>query len=343
MYGLDLMNILITGGCGFLGSRLARALLHVDGFELLGSPARAVSQVTLTDRVPPPPDVEGNARVRFLRGDLLELLCGGGLTTGEFDLVFHLAAAVSAECEADFDLGMRSNLDATRHLLEDARRAGHAPVFVFSSSVAVFGSAPTQPLPETVEDATLPTPQHSYGFQKFMGEQLVADYSRKGFVHGRSVRLMTVAVRPGRPNGAASGFLSGILREPLAGERARCPVSEDTAIALASPSSTVAGLMRAATARHGEWGGFTAVNLPGVTTTVGEMVGALGRLAGTRATELIDWVPDAAIAGIVTSWPSRFLASRAAALGLRPDASFDVILREYVREFPEAVKIPLEG
>jgi nucleoside-diphosphate-sugar epimerase len=265
------------------------------------------------------------------------------LPLADSQLIFHLAAAVSGDCEADFDLGLRSNIDATLALLQACRRAGHAPLFVFSSSVAVFGDSPEQRLPAIIEDDTLPTPQNSYGAQKFVGEQMVADCTRKGFVQGRIVRLMTVSVRPGRPNGAASSFLSGMLREPLAGERARCPVAPDTAVALSSPGNTVAGIVRAATASAAEWGARTAVNLPALTTTVREMAEALERIAGPEARARIDWAPDARIAGIVTGWPSRIHAVRAEALGLRADTSFDAILQAYLRENPQAVSSPLEG
>lgn len=336
------MNILITGGCGFLGARLARNLLAHEQLALAGQPAQRITRITLADRVAPPADLAADARIQFVQGDLYEQASQGTLPLADTHAVFHLAAAVSGECEADFDLGMRSNLDSTRALLDACRRAGHAPLFVFSSSVAVFGDSPEQPLPALIEDSTLPTPQNSYGIQKFIGEQLVADYTRKGYVHGRNVRLMTVSVRPGRPNGAASSFLSGMLREPLAGERARCPVAPDTAVALASPGNTVAGILRAATASAAEWGARTAVNLPALSTTVREMAQALERVAGTAATDLIDWEVDAAISKIVTSWPSRVHAARAAALGLKADASFDAILRDYVRENPQAVKLALK-
>ncbi|WP_406625600.1 D-erythronate dehydrogenase [Acidovorax sp. SDU_ACID1] len=337
------MNILITGGSGFLGARLARTLLAQGSLALAGAPAQPIQRVVLVDRVAPPADLAADARVQPLLGDLGEQLAAGALPLGEVQAVFHLAAAVSGECEADFDLGMRSNLDATRQLLEGCRRAGHAPVFVFSSSVAVFGDSPEQRLPEVIEDTTLPTPQNSYGIQKFIGEQLVADYTRKGFVQGRNVRLMTVSVRPGRPNGAASSFLSGMLREPLAGERARCPVAPETAVALSSPGNTVRGIIRASTASSTEWGARTAVNLPALTTTVGEMAQALARVAGKEATALIDWEPDAQIAKIITSWPSRFQPKRAQALGLAADESFEAILRDYVRENPQAVKLAVKG
>jgi nucleoside-diphosphate-sugar epimerase len=337
------MNILITGGSGFLGARLARTLLAQGSLALAGAPAQPIQRVVLVDRVAPPADLAADARVQPLLGDLGEQLAAGALPLADVQAVFHLAAAVSGECEADFDLGMRSNLDTTRQLLEGCRRAGHAPVFVFSSSVAVFGDSPEQRLPEVIEDTTLPTPQNSYGIQKFIGEQLVADYTRKGFVQGRNVRLMTVSVRPGRPNGAASSFLSGMLREPLAGERARCPVAPETAVALSSPGNTVRGIIRASTASSTEWGARTAVNLPPITTTVGEMAQALERVAGKEATALIDWEPDAQIAKIITSWPSRFAPKRAQALGLAADESFEAILRDYVRENPQAVKLAVKG
>jgi len=335
------LNILITGGCGFLGARLARTLLASGPLALDGAAPQAIAQITLADRVPPPADLQADARIRFVGGDLNELIDAAQLPGTDVDLVFHLAAAVSGDCEADLDLGLRSNIDATRALLQALRHSGRTPVFVFSSSVAVFGNSPEQPLPATIEDTTLPTPQNSYGIQKFIGEQLVADFTRKGFVRGRNVRLMTVSVRPGRPNGAASSFLSGMLREPLAGQRAVCPVSPDTPMALASPANTVAGLIRAATASPAEWGARTAVNLPALTTTVREMAQALERIAGTAATDLIDWQPDAGIAAIVTNWPSRIHAARAEGLGLSADASFDAILRDYVHDNPQAVTLPV--
>jgi nucleoside-diphosphate-sugar epimerase len=254
----------------------------------------------------------------------------------EDHVVFHLAAAVSAECEADFDLGMRSNLDTIRGLLQACRHLKTAPTVVFASSLAVFGDSPEQPLPEVITDMTLPTPQNSYGIQKFIGEQLVADYGRKGFVRARNVRLMTVSVRPGKPNGAASSFFSGMIREPLAGVRAVCPVPPDTAVALLSPSRTIAGLLRCAEASDAEWGARTAVNLPALTTTVADMAKALEKAAGPQVASLIDWTPDPVISKIVLSWPARVNAERAKGLGLLPDADFAAIIAEYLSENPQS-------
>jgi len=336
------MHILITGGCGFLGARLARTLLAQGSLSLAGAAAQPITSITLADRAPPPADLARDPRIAFVGGDLNELLDSKRLPNAGAALIFHLAAAVSGDCEADFDLGMRSNLDATRALLEGCRVLGTQPVLVFSSSVAVFGNSPEQPLPAVIQDTTLPTPQGSYGIQKFIGEQLVADYTRKGFVRGRNVRLMTVSVRPGRPNGAASSFLSGMLREPLAGVRARVPVHPDTAVALSSPASTIEGLLRAAQASPREWGARTAVNLPALTVTVREMAAALERVAGPAATALLDWDVDAGITAIVGNWPSRIDTARASALGLRADGNFEDVIRDYVRENPEAVKLSLQ-
>lgn len=334
------MNIVITGGAGFLGVRLARTLLQQGSLSLGGAATQTIQQLTLVDRVAPPADLRADPRVRVVEGDLVDLLEGSTQQVVPQDAaaVVHLASAVSGECEADFDLGMRSNLRAGMLLLERCRALGTQPLLVFSSSLAVFGSTAEQPLPEVVTDTTLPTPQNSYGIQKFVLEQLVADYTRKGFLRGRNVRLMTVSVRPGRPNGAASSFLSGMIREPLAGERSTCPVPPDTLVALSSPARTVEGLIRALQTGDQEWGPRTALNLPALTTTPAQMAAALEKVAGPAAASLIDWRPDPAIARIITSWPARMDSARARALGLVADADFETIVRDYVRENPDAVK-----
>ncbi len=338
-------QIVITGGAGFLGVRLARALLAQGSLSCAGGAPRPISRLTLVDRAVPPDDLMSDPRVLALTGDLNQLLeqkeSVAPVVTEKTAIVFHLAAAVSGECEADFDLGMRSNFAATLALLEACRQLKTRPIVVFASSLAVFGDAPGLPLPPAIEDNTLPTPQSSYGIQKFMGEQLVADFTRKGFIQGRSVRLMTVSVRPGKPNGAASSFLSGMLREPLAGVPARCPVPPDTPVALSSPQRTIAGLICAAQTPDDAWGPRTALTLPAITTTPAEMAAALERVAGSQATALIDWTADPAVHNIVKTWPSRIHALRAAGLGLMPESSFDDIVRAYVRENTDAVKLPV--
>ena len=332
------MHIIITGGAGFLGARLARELLARGELSLAGAQKQAIETITLIDRVNPPADLTAHAQIRCEIGDLNALLEKKEPVTQAIRLqaaiIFHLSAAVSGECEADFDLGMRSNVDATRALLDACRALGSCPTVVFASSLAVFGNSAAQPLPAVIDDRTLPTPQNSYGIQKFIGEQLVADYGRKGFIRARNVRLMTVSVRPGKPNGAASSFLSSMIREPLAGLRAVCPVAKDTAVALSSPARTIEGLIRAAEASDTDWGARTAVNLPALSTTAGAMAAALEKLAGKCVADLIDWTPDPAIASILTSWPATIDAARARALGLMPDTDFESIIAAYITEGP---------
>ncbi len=333
-------NVLVTGGAGVLGARLARQLLATGALAAGGAPAQPVTRLTLVDRVPPPADLTADHRVTAIVGDLTELLepgragssLAGTAALAGADVIFHLAAAVSAECETDFDLGMRVNLGGTQALLERCRGAASRPVVVFASSLAVFGASAEHPLPRVVDDHTMANPQSSYGMQKLICEQLLAGYTRKGFLRGRAVRLMTVSVRPGRPNAAASGFLSAIIREPLAGRRARCPVGPRTEVALSSPARAIDGLLCAAAASDAAWGDPTPVNLPALTATVAGLVAALERVAGPQASALIDWLPDPAVAAIVTGWPARFRTDRAERLGLRPDPDVDSVIRMYLAE-----------
>jgi len=323
-----MMNILITGGAGFLGTLLAGELLKRD--HLRGRP---LTTLTLTDLVAPSrQEIVQHPKVCIDTGDLLKRL--PELFKNDYDAVFHLASAVSGECEVDFALGLRSNLEATRAVLEGLRaqhaRTGQAPVLFFASSVAVFGSDPAIAMPPVVTDTTLPTPQSSYGIHKFICEQLIADYTRKGFIDGRVARLMTVSVRPGRPNGAASSFLSGIVREPLAGVAMRCPVSLDTPVALSSPLTSIAGLLAVVEASREAFGGRTAFNLPALTVTVGEMLQALREVAGEQVAARVTVEPDEQIARIVGGWPSRFDCQRTHRLGLKADASYQDIIRQYL-------------
>jgi D-erythronate 2-dehydrogenase len=335
------MHILITGGAGFVGVRLARTLLAQGSLALNGAAPQKIQTITLADRAAAPADLLADARIVSLVGDLNDLLCECKLPISNTNVVFHLAAAVSGECEADFDLGMRSNYEATRSLLEACRALKTKPTFVFASSLAVFGKVPGFPMPALIEDDTLPTPQSSYGTQKLIGENLVADFGRKGFITARSVRLMTVSVRAGKPNGAASGFLSGMVREPLAGIKAACPVPAATLIALSSPARTVEGIIRAAEVSSEAWGPLKAVNLPALCTSVGDMAAALERVAGKAATDLLDWTPDPDILKLVETWPGVAASARANKLGLQADTSFEAIIRDYIRENPEAIKLKI--
>ena len=323
------MQLLITGGAGFVGARLARTLLQRG--QLGGQP---ITRIVLADMAPPPADLLADARIEARVGPLLQHC--EGLRHETMDGVFHLASAVSGECEADFELGLRSNLDSTRALLDALRQrvqGGAAPAkLVFSSSVAVYGPDAAVPMPAIVTDTTLPTPQTSYGIQKHICEHLVADYTRKGYIDGRSARLMTVTVRPGRPNGAASSFFSGIIREPLAGVEAICPVDASVSHPVSSPQRTVDGLIAVYEASRAVYGGRTALNLPALNITVAEMLAALEQVAGPAVRARVRFQRDERIAGIVANWPTGARADRAAALGLQPEQQFADIIRQYIAD-----------
>ena len=323
------MKILITGGGGFVGARLARTLLARG--TLAGQP---IDAMVLTDLAPPPADLLADPRVTARTGALIDQC--RALHTEPFDAVFHLASAVSGECEEDFDLGLRSNIDSTRALLDALRanaNAGGTPArLVFSSSVAVFGPDPAFPWTGTVGDTTLPTPQTSYGTQKLICEHLIADYTRKGYIDGRAARLMTVTVRPGRPNGAASSFFSGIIREPLAGVESVCPVNADVSHPMSSPARTIDGLMAVFEASRDAFQGRTAINLPALNVRVGDMLAALEQVAGPEVRARVRFERDERIAGIVANWPAGATAQRAQRLGLLPHTDFAEIVRQYIAD-----------
>ncbi len=337
------MKVLVTGASGFIGRRLAGSLLARG--TLAGTP---IDHLVLVDQSPPDPAFVADPRVESRTGPLLDQCAA--FAADRFDGVFHLASAVSGECEDDFELGLRSNLDTTRALLDALRAAtgaGAPPArVVFASSVAVFGPDPSSPLPAVVTDATLPAPQTSYGTHKLICEALIADYTRKGYIDGRAARLMTVTVRPGRPNGAASSFFSGIIREPLAGLEAICPVDPSTAHPLTSPARTIEGLIAVHEASREQFGGRLALNLPAVNARVSDMLDALEAVAGKEVRDRVRFVPDARIAGIVANWPAAASADRAARLGLHPDPDFTAIIRQYIADCaaaPEALTGLPEG
>jgi nucleoside-diphosphate-sugar epimerase len=307
------MKILITGGGGFIGSRVAAALKARD-------PA---ADITLLDMAFPP-GLEG--RFRCVSGDVASEEVIGMALGADTDSVFHLAAVVSGGAEADFDLGYRVNLDGTRALLEACRKLSKPPKVVYASSVAAFGGV----LPEVLDDSTTPAPQTSYGTQKVIGEYLIADFTRKGMIDGRSLRLPTIVVRPGKPNLAASSFASGIIREPLAGVVSECPVPEGTGVWILSPRRVVEAFLHAHDLPASAWPTTRVVNLPGITLTVREMIGAMERVAGKEAAALAQFKPDARIQGIVKTWPVRFRTDRALAMGFKADADFDSIVRDHL-------------
>jgi D-erythronate 2-dehydrogenase len=324
------MRILITGGGGLLGQKIARALLARGGLaQDPGAPAK-LTELVLFDQVFAPNRVE-HPRAKYVAGDILDRGLLARACAPQVDAVFHLASVVSAGAEADFDLGMRVNVDGMRGLLELCRTQATPPRVVFTSSVAAFGGE----LPDVVLDTTAPTPQSSYGTQKVIGELLINDYTRKGYIDGRAARLPTIVVRPGKPNRAASGFMSNILREPLKGEPAVCPVPAETRMWIASPERAIETLIHAMELPGAAWGWHRTINAPGITVSVAEALSALERVAGRETLQRVRFEPDAAIAKIVLSWPARFATDRADRLGFERDGGIDEIIRAHMRTASE--------
>jgi D-erythronate 2-dehydrogenase len=318
------MRVVVTGGCGFLGRRVA--------LQLLGR--RDVDELVLFDNAPPALPLPEDKRLKLVVGDIADHKAVRRVISAGTNSVFHLAAVVSGQAEADTDLGYRVNLDGTRAVLDACRELGTCPRLVFASSLAVYGGA----LPPVVGDETPLTPQTSYGTQKAIGELLVNDYSRKEFVDGRAVRLPTVVVRPGRPNRAASTFASSMIREPLSGREAICPISPDTVMALASPRRIVAGLLHAHDLPGGALGANRSLQLPGFSVAVGEMAAAVRRAGGEAAYARILWEPDPQIQQIISGWPQALHAPRAEALGFTADNGIDEVVAAFVEDDLEAQK-----
>lgn len=313
------MKILVTGAAGFLGTRLIEALLRQEG------PRQQVSKIVAADLTPcsiADPRVE--PRIGSVAdADFVDSIAGSGI-----DAVYHLAAVLSGQSESDFDLGMKVNVDATRLLLEACRRLQTVPRFVFASSVAVFGG----PLPEVVPENVALLPQSSYGTEKAIAELLVSDYSRRGFVDGISCRLPTVAVRPGSPNSAMSSFVSGIIREPLAGIESLCPVPLDTRLWITSPTVVTSNLVHAGSMATSLLDGRRTINLPGLSVTPREMLESLERFGGPSARARVRCEPDQRMMTIVCTWPGDFDISRPLQLGFRADGDIDAIVREFVAQ-----------
>jgi D-erythronate 2-dehydrogenase len=320
------MNVVITGGAGFLGTRLARQLLLRGTLRDAESREHPIDRIVLVDVVPAP--AFADSRIVPVTGDIADPDLLARAIDAKTTSIFHLAAIVSGMAEADFELGLRINVDATRLLLDICRRIGHRPRLVFTSSVAVYGGD----LPPTVTDTTAVNPRSSYGAQKAVAELLINDWTRRGFVDGRVLRLPTISVRPGRPNAAASSFASGIIREPLNGEDAVCPVAASTRLWLMSPSTAIECLITGHELQADALGQNRTVNLPGISVTAGEMAAALGRVAGPEVASRIRWEPDDRIERIVASWPGACHTARALALGFPGDATFDAIIRTYIKD-----------
>lgn len=318
------MKVAITGGAGFLGRRLATSLLERGRLVDRHGALSQIDEIVLFDQAAGR-QVSG-PRVRAVPGSVCDEETVAELITEEIDGVFHLAAVVSGEAESDFDKGMAVNLGGTLNVLEACRRLSHAPRVVFTSSVAAFGGE----LPSPVRDDTATTPQSSYGVQKVIGELLVNDYSRKGFIDGRALRLPTLCVRPGPPNKAASGFASAIVREPVGGVTAICPVPPETLMWLMSPGTAVANLVRAYELPALAFGCQRCLSLQGLTLSVGDMVAALRAACGGAVADRVQWRRDPAVEAVVSTWPGRFDSHRAQELGFSADPDFETIIRAYV-------------
>jgi nucleoside-diphosphate-sugar epimerase len=321
----ETMHILVTGAAGMIGRKFTERLVR-DG-ELGG---RRIEKMTLTDIVvPAAPRTDGEIEARA--DDIAAPGVARHLVAEKPDVIVHLAAIVSGEAESDFEKGYRVNLDGTRELLEAVRKASgetYRPRFVFASSIAVYGA----PFPETIPDEFHLTPLTSYGTQKVIGELLLADYTRRGFLDGVGLRFPTICVRPGAPNKAASGFFSNIIREPLAGKEAVLPVPESVRHTHASPRAAVNFIIHAATLDTAKIGPRRSLSMPGVCVTVGEQIDALRRVAGEKVAKLIRREPDPVISRIVEGWPHRFDPVRAVQLGFRAEASFDDIVRAHIED-----------
>jgi len=319
------VNVLVTGAAGMIGRKLV-ARLAGDG--VLGS--EPISLLVLADLVEPEQTEGAGSEVETVAADLADDGVAMQLVASRPGVIFHLAAVVSGEAERDFDKGYRVNVDGLRRLLEAIRALGdgYRPRLVFASSIAVFGA----PLPDVIGDDQYQAPLTSYGTQKAIGELLLSDYTRRGFLDGVGIRLPTICVRPGRPNAAASGFFSSIIREPLSGEEAVLPVPDDLRHWHASPRAAVGFLLRAATIDGDALGHRRCLTMPGVSVTVGEQIAALREVAGDDAVGLIRREPDEEVLRIVEGWPRAFDARRAIELGFRAESDFEEIVRVHVED-----------
>lgn len=320
------MRIVILGGAGFLGSKLTKALLGRGYLENADGSRQDITELVVADQQTA--NNPYDSRLHSVTGDLTDPAFIEQVITAETQVVVHLAAVVSGEAESNFELGLQVNLYGTAAILERCRQLAKPPKVLFASSVAVFGGE----LPEVISDTTAPTPQSSYGTQKAMGELLISDYTRRGFIDGIALRFPTIVVRPGRPNAATSSFASSIIREPLQGHRAVCPVSAGTQLWILSPRQAIRSAIQALELGSSQLGSNRTLSLPGLTVSVEEMLNALTEVGGPERTALIDWQPDPLIQQIVGSWPSRFDTRRALKLGFTADAGMTEIIHSFITD-----------
>jgi D-erythronate 2-dehydrogenase len=317
------MHILVTGAAGMIGRKLSARLVkdgHLNGHK--------IDRLTLIDVIAPEKPAGFAGAVDLSTSDLSSPGAATKAAAGRPEVIFHLAGVVSGEAETNFEKGYRVNLDGTRALLEAIRAADYKPKVVFTSSIAVFGT----PFPTSIPDDFHLTPLTSYGTQKSICELLLADYARRGFLDGIGIRLPTICVRPGKPNKAASGFFSGIIREPLAGQEALLPVADTVRHTHASPRAAVGFLIHAAGLTRQQLGARINLSMPGISCTVGEQIEALRRVAGDKVAARIRRVPDELVQRIVAGWAERLDAKRARDLGFKAEASFDDIVRAHIED-----------
>ncbi|CAH2405022.1 D-erythronate dehydrogenase [Mesorhizobium escarrei] len=322
------MHVVVTGACGFLGIKLIEAIVAQG--HLIGADGRAqpISRIVAADILSKPFGLPADGRISYHSGDIFDSEFVASLFAERPESIFHLAALVSGGAERDFDSGMKANLTGTTNVLEAARRTAVCPRFVFTSSVAAYGGD----LPEIVSDEYHLTPESSYGVQKAVGELLVNDYTRKGYIDGRSLRLPIIAVRPEGANTAVSSWASAIIREPLSGVDYACPVAPEDRGFILSPRKVIEGLIVGHEASNDVWGRNRSVMMAGLSCTAGELVDALSRIAGAKVAKRVNWSPDPFVRNIITSWPTRFSLEKARRIGLEADPSVDDIVTQYVKD-----------
>ena len=321
------MHVVITGGAGFIGHRLAEAVLARDALVDQHGGRRTVERLTIFDQAAPERPL-ADPRVRVVTGDMTDKGAIAQALAGDADSVFHLASVVSGGAEADLQLGLRVNLDGTRLLLDLLADSGRRPKLLFASSLAVYGG----PEATHVSDATIPTPMSSYGVQKLCCEYLIGDYDRRGLIDGRSMRFPTIAVRPGKANLANSSFISAVIREPLAGRETVCPVPDDVPIALMSPERLIESILKVHDLPTEQFGWPRSLVLPAVQVNVREMLDALEALAGSQTRNLVTFRDDPRIVPMVRSWPAEVSSARAAKLGIAPDENAAAFVEQYARD-----------